>query len=81
MLRIDGDGRVGDLALGEVPGAIGSERQDPKSMPPILEETSVPNHPGWRDDRRCLLLHLQRRSAHHRPRSVHDRHHGTTDHV
>ncbi len=42
VLRIDGDGRVGDLALGEVPGAIGSERQDPKSMPPILEETSVP---------------------------------------
>ncbi len=44
VLRIDGDGRLADLAVGEVPGAVGSERQDPKSMPPLLEEITVPIH-------------------------------------
>lgn len=41
VLRIT-EGRVGDFAVGEVPGEVGSERQGPTSMPPSLEKISVP---------------------------------------
>lgn len=42
VLRIDADGRVAEFAVGEIPGAVGSERQDRGSMPPSAEEVSVP---------------------------------------
>jgi hypothetical protein len=34
VLRIDDDGRVDDFVVGEVPGAVGSEREQPVPWPP-----------------------------------------------
>lgn len=42
VLRTDADGRVAELAVGEIPGAVGSERQDLGSGSPTSDEISGP---------------------------------------